>query len=271
MKLFFSVLFVCFFAFVPPASAQGQPYLVRQLDFFISERPHGENTLKLFEILKNSLTSYETLNDYRAIFYKTEKSKEGRMGDREEIYLKFEKPFKIFMKWMNTHKKDLQVFYERGKYDGKLVVHKPGLVLGLLPVIFLDPNSPWVREGSASHNIEDAGIGNFLHHFTKAVIAAENTHKLRTYPLERVTKEGLSGQRFEVVFEGTKKNDIFFAHRIVVTFDETHHLPIGMDLYDWENKPIGMYEYRNIKIDVAKDPDFKNQIDRSLYKIYTAS
>src|SRR5262245_36033987 len=86
-------------------------------------------TAQLDGILTQSEQAYAQVNDYRAIFEKQEKSDTG-LGERETIFLKFEKPFKIFMHWLDTHKKGLQVLYERGKRDGKLAIHQPGLLLG---------------------------------------------------------------------------------------------------------------------------------------------
>jgi hypothetical protein len=224
-------------------------------------KPSGDHA-RLTALLKESLLSYEGVKNYKAIFHKTERSDSGP-GALEKIYLKFEKPWKIYMGWLNTHKKGLQVVYERGRHDGKLVIHKPGLLLGLMPVVFLDQNSPWVREGSASYDIEDAGIGTFLTDFSKAVARGLREKKLKV--------EFGQDKKVEVIFTDSEKNEDYFAYRIRVLFDEQNKLPVWMELFDWQDRLIGVYEYQDLEINVENDEEFKKQINRHLFKIYNSS
>src|SRR3989338_2040034 len=158
-----------------------------------AERP-GNATLA--EILEKALKFYEDIEDYETKFLKTEKAKDT-LGPTEEIFIKFEKTFKIYMRWLNTEKKGVEVIYERGKRKGKLAVHQPGLLFGLAPVILLDQNSPWIKEGSESYNIEDAGIGTFLYDFTRDVIRASGENKLQVELSGQTSEEGLTGEKAE--------------------------------------------------------------------------
>ena len=213
--------------------------------------------------LQNGLKAYNSLQDYKATFQKQERSG-AVLGPQETIFMKFEKPFKIYMAWMNTHKKGLQVLYERGKHDGKLVIHQPGLLLGLAPVIFLDQDSPYVREGSESYNIEDAGIGSFLADFSKAVLKGAGENKLKV-----ISSQDASGEAMDVTFDGSKEGEGFFAYRVVVHFDGKTLLPDRMQLFDWQNAPMGVYAYENIKLNVgAEDEEFKKLAQRKIYRLY---
>ena len=217
---------------------------------------------RLVAALETARARYAALEDYRSVFYKTE-AVDGKLGPKEKIFLKFKKPFKIFMSWQNTHKKGLQVLYERGKHNNKLAIHQPGLLFGLAQVVFLEQSSPYVREGSASFDIEDAGIGTFLEDFSKAVEKGRAENKLKVEE-----KEG----RFEATFQGTRPDDDYFAYRVAVSFDEQTSLPVKMDLYGWEEEPIGFYEYAELKTAVGEnDPAFKQEINRRLYRVYAGS
>lgn len=221
---------------------------------------------KLSRILEASLNRYETVKNYTAIFRKQEVS-EGKMGDPEKIFMKFEKPWKIYMGWLDTDKKDLQVVYERGKHKNQLAIHKPGLGLGLVPVVFLDQNSPWVKKGSESYNIEDAGIGPFLHDFSRAILKAAKENQLKI--LFKKKAGTASEESVEVTFEGSKENTGYFAYRVEVFFDPATRLPVQMELFDWNNQPTGIYTYENLKLDLpAEDAEFKQQINRFLYRVY---
>jgi hypothetical protein len=221
------------------------------------------DTEKLQALLEESAASYENVQDYRAVFYKQEISK-GEMGPREKIFVKFEKPFKIFMLWMDTHKKGLQVFYERGKHDNKLGIHKPGLLLGLAQVVFLPQDSPWVREGSEAYNIEDAGIGTFLADFEKMVRKGIAEGKI-----EASLKETPEGTLADVSFPGTEPKTGYFAQRVEALFDAGSRLPVLQKLYGWDGGLKGTYEYTELALNVgAKDPDFEKIAHRRLYKLY---
>jgi hypothetical protein len=204
--------------------------------------------------------AYAALKDYRAIFTKQERE-DGQLGPKETIFLKFEKPFKIFMRWQDTHKEGLQVLYERGKHDNRLAIHKPGLLLGLAPVVFLDQNSPWVREGSESYDIEDAGIGSFLEDFEKMVRLGEKEGTLRVLWEDEATVETL--------FEGSQEDAGYFARRVVVHFDPKTGLPDRMRLYDWNDEPMGDYAYGDLRIDIGRDdPEFQKLALKKLHRLY---
>lgn len=212
--------------------------------------------------LQQSSQAYEAIRDYTSLFIKQELS-EGKLDPPEEIFLKFEKPFKIYMKWLNNPKKGLEVHYERGKHDGKLAIHKPGFLTGLAGVIFLEQDSPWVRKGSETYNIEDAGIGTFLDDFSKAVLVAGKTGSLMAH-------QNPSGV-WDVTFNVAEEDDTFFAKRCVVTFNESSKLPVQMELFNWEGQTTGIYDYKDLKLNVGNlDPEFKKHVHRSLFKVYSS-
>lgn len=224
--------------------------------------------LHLANTLEKALSFYQSLTDYKTKFFKTEKAK-GTLGPTEQIYIKFEKTFKIYMRWLNTEKQGVEVVYERGRNQGKLAVHKPGLLFGLAQVVFLEQNSPWIREGSASYNIEDAGIGSFLYDFTSEVIKASGENKLKVDYLGKKTDEDLIGDQIEVTFVDSKADSGYLAYRVQILFDENTNLPVKMELFDWQNQPMGIYTYKDLQFNIGSDdPEFKKQINRYLLKIY---
>jgi len=231
--------------------------------------PHlSRESKRLAEILNQAVRYYQSVRDYKTVFYKMERSEKGELEPVERIFLKFEKPWKIYMKWLNTEKKGLEVVYEKGKNKGKLVIHQPNLLFGLAPVVFLDQKSPWVQKGSASYNIEDAGIGAFLFDFTSAVVQASKDKKIKVNFYGKRKFKNTSVEKWEVIFPDSKNKPGFFAYRIIVFFDEKHHLPVQMELLNWQNRTTGIYEYKDLKINVGEDPEFKKEINHHLYKVY---
>ncbi|MBI3316303.1 MAG: DUF1571 domain-containing protein, partial [Candidatus Omnitrophica bacterium] len=257
--------------FSGPAHAVGTRELASGLVLLKGESPQGPEPARLAGLLDKALDSYESMRDYRAVFYKREKSGSG-LGETEKIFLKFEKPFKVFMKWLNTDKKGLQVVYGRGENRGRLAVHKPGLGVGLLPVIYLDPGSPWIRKGSASYNIEDVGIGTFLFDFTKAVLRGFREEKLHIVSHGTVREGTFLGEKVEVTFVNTEKSAFYFAYRIITLFDSETGLPVKFELFDWKNELIGVYVYENLKLNTGlDDPAFKKEISQHLHRVFRKS
>ena len=216
-----------------------------------------------------SLTAYSQVQDYVSVFEKEEMD-DGKLSGPEKIYLRFEKPFKIFMHWLNTGKKGLQVLYERGRHDGKLVIHKPGLLLGLMPVVFLEQSSPLVREGSEAYDIEDAGIGTFLTDLAEQTATAAKQGALEVKANGRVVRNGIEGEEFDIYFKNTTSESEVMAYHVNVIFDANTHLPVYQELYDWDNQLMGRYVYKELRLNVGEEPTFKQNIHRTLYNIYNS-
>lgn len=223
---------------------------------------------RLAVLLRRANGAYSSLENYEALFYKTEKTVRKNAGQTEKIYLKYEKPWKIFMKWLNTEKKGLEVLYEKGKNEDKIAVHLPGLVMSLVPVIFLDQNSPWVRQGSESHGIRDAGIGIFLADLSDAVARASLEKRLRVTLISSPTQKSKWTETVDITFLNTAKDAGYFTYRLRVRFDRKTDLPVWMELFGWENASEGIYVYHHLKTNLKEDATLKKHIHGALYKVY---
>ena len=74
---------------------------------------------------------------------------------------------------------------------------------------------------------------------------------------------------FDVEFPGSVEDDDYFAARVVVGFDAQNRLPVYMELYDWEGKPVGIYEYSDLRLNVGIDLSFKKRMHGQLFKVYS--
>ena len=63
---------------------------------------------QLITMLEQMEASYAKLNDYTATFQKQERVGE-KLNDREQIFVKFAKPFKVYMKWLETAPKEARI------------------------------------------------------------------------------------------------------------------------------------------------------------------
>jgi len=105
----------------------------------------SEDTLQL---LKAMARHSERINDYTAIFHKQEVVK-GKMLPQENIFLKFQKPFSVYMRWLEGPFEGQEVLYVRDKYKGKLIGHKGGF-FGFVTIL-TEVQIPLPKSGSKGY------------------------------------------------------------------------------------------------------------------------
>ncbi|KAF0234145.1 MAG: hypothetical protein FD177_1057 [Desulfovibrionaceae bacterium] len=108
---------------------------------------------ELLLIVDQVEAGYAKVQDYTATFLKQERV-EGKLLDQERISIKFMKPFKVYMKWLEVSVKE--ALYVQGAYSDKVQARCDGL-LGLWTWSF-SPRDPRLMEGNR-HPITDIGFG----------------------------------------------------------------------------------------------------------------
>src|SRR3990172_2566551 len=79
------------------------------------------------EILSRMEREYAKINDYTANFRKKERVK-GKVLPEENILLKFRKPFRVYMKWLDGPHEGREAMYVQGRYVDKVVGHEGGII-----------------------------------------------------------------------------------------------------------------------------------------------
>ncbi len=104
--------------------------------------------------LKHAEATLARTDSYTAIFHKQERIQE-KLADEETIFLKFKKPFKIYMKWVKEPYKGRESLYVEGYNDNRIKVRESGLA-GIITVD-IDPKGTLVMKGNR-HPVTDSGI-----------------------------------------------------------------------------------------------------------------
>ena len=112
------------------------------------------------DLIQHSLEAYERLDNYQVRFVR------AYPGERkeEDIFMRFEKPFVVYMHWTAGSSRGLQILYSDRHFDDKILARPGGLLFNFIPIIPMDKDDPRVMKGEA-HSIETAGIGYFVHDF----------------------------------------------------------------------------------------------------------
>jgi len=196
------------------------------------------------EFLKKMENSYASVNDYTALFRKQERVS-GKLKPAETIFLKFQKPFKFYMRWLDGAHAGREAVYVEGLNDNKVFVHEPRGLARFVTVL-LEPDGDRVLKESR-FPFTEIGIGRIIERMGEGVYKTEVGKPLTLVDRGRETIQGREFRRLEgLAAPGSKESHPF--HKIILVFDEQLSLPSQIVLYDWDNLMIGEYLYNDIRL-----------------------
>jgi outer membrane lipoprotein-sorting protein len=208
-------------------------------------------------LLARAESAYAEVRDYTATMISVERVKDALEPENRAL-LKFHRPFKVYMRWLEGPAKGREGLYMAGEHDGKFIVAQPNGVAKLF-VARIDPSDPRVLERSR-HPVTDVGIGRLLE------IVGDNTHRALREKVLRLRDHGLAevaGRRVRQV-EAVLPTDPgagYYGYRITLSFDEEHHVPIRVVVYDWKDRLVEDYTYSRLMLNpglTAADFDVAN-------------
>ncbi len=227
MKKFIISLFLCLFIFYTKVS--------------VSEE------LDIEALLKEAQESYNRINDYTGIMHKQERIGK-KMMEKETIYFKFMKPFKVYMKWIKDPFKNREMIYVQGWNDNKIKAHEGG-IMGVVSVN-LDPNGSMAMKGNR-HPVTDMGIGNLLKVVSSNVNRAKkNGDSISVIKLGEEKVFGVDSIKLEATFPQEKEKG-YYCYRAVFWVNKETKLPTKIMVYDWNNQLVEDYAYENLKFNVG--------------------
>ena len=198
--------------------------------------------------------AYEQVQDYTTTFYKQERV-DGELLPREEIAVKFRKPFSLYMKWTGTVNQTREVIFSKGWNNDKLRAHK-----GSFPdmTVNLRPDSNLAMQGNR-HKITEAHFGHAI-----SIIARDARLSL-TRPQDNVvyidlgerTVYGARSRCFEARTPNASVVSVYYAARAKVCFDVRTKMPTRMTVWSADGDMLEDYGYENTKLNVGlADVDF---------------
>ncbi len=217
----------------------------------------GESEADFLRLLARADSAYAEVRDYTATMTSVERVKEA-LEPENRILLKFQRPFKVHLRWVEGPAKGREGLYVPGAYDGKFILAEPEGIAKFF-VARLDPSDPRVLERSR-HPVTDVGIGRLLE------IVGDNARRAAREKVLRFHDHGLAevaGRRVRQV-EAVLPKDAgagYYGYRVTLTFDEEHHLPIRVVVYDWTDRLVEDYTYSRLVLNPglrAADFDLAN-------------
>ncbi len=114
----------------------------------------GQERIALEDWLGQAEVFLERTESYTAVFHKQERVK-GWLKPKETVSLKFKKPFKVYMKWIEDPGKGREILYVDGQNNNRILLHEPG-IMGVV-IMNLHPQGHLAMNGSR-HPITEAGL-----------------------------------------------------------------------------------------------------------------
>lgn len=190
--------------------------------------------------------SFASIEDYTAVFVKHQRIR-GRLRKPETIFLKFKKPYAIYMKWIKMPDEGKEVIYVEGKNDGKLIGHPGGILNLFTPPLHLSPDSPLAMSGNLKP-ITQAGVGNAIDSILRVSRQAEAAGDLQMSYKGKRKFEGRQVHAIERILPDGKG---YPNCRAVIFIDDEVKLPIYYAAYDAKNQLVEEYIYRDLKLNVG--------------------
>ena len=203
----------------------------------------AEDTLHL---LKAMARHSERIRDYTAVFHKQEVVK-GRLLPQENIFLKFRKPFSVYMRWLEGPYEGQEILYVRDKNKGKLIGHKGGF-FGFV-TLSLEPKGRQAMKGNR-HPITEAGVSKVISRVLKDVVKGEAEGFLQLSHKQPVEVFGRRSRMITIRLPDDPERG-FSAPKINLWIDLEYGLPIKAEFFDWDLKKVGSYGYKDLRLNIG--------------------
>jgi len=192
------------------------------------------------------------IDNYTSFFHKQERIK-GKLKEEEVVFLKFKKPFKVYMKWVKDPGKGREVLYVEGWNHNKIKVHEVWMKTG--STLDLDAKGFLAMRGSR-HSITESGLENILRLLGRDLYGGIQSGQLTYREFGEEMVYGCQSRKVEYFFPKDKTKG-YYCCRAVINIDIETKIPIRVRIYDWEGLLVEDYGYESLKLNAGlTDADF---------------
>lgn len=208
-------------------------------------------------VLDRMEANYATVQSYTARFIREE-----RVGDvlrpREEALLKFQRPGRLYLRWISGPPRGREILFVEGRDDDRILVHEPEGLARVFTIV-MAPGSPRVLRESR-HPITDVGLGRLIELIAGNARRALNRGELTVVDRGTSNESERRERRLELVLPRDPGKG-YYCYRALVTVDDASGLPVETTIFDWDDRLVASYAYRDLRLNVvltALDFDARN-------------
>lgn len=213
--------------------------------FYLTAVPdvEAQGNIQLENWIYEAESALEKVDNYTAILHKQERLN-GQLNDESTFFIKFKKPFKIYIKWMNDPHHKREAFYVYGENGNRIRFHQGGIVGAVK--LNLDPVGPLAMKGNR-HPITHSGLEYLVKNIKKDLLRGNQAGDIRFHEHGEEVVYGRKTREVQVVFPRDQSKG-YYCYRMVLNLDVETKLPIRVQVFNWDNKLIEKYGYENLKL-----------------------
>jgi hypothetical protein len=212
--------------------------------------PAGAVDDALAAVVLGAVPAYARVDRYTARFLRQEEV-DGALRPREEVLVKFQRPGRLYMRWVAGPARGRQLLLVQGRDDNRALVYEPGVLSGRFTFVMEPDHRRALRE--SRYPITDVGLGPLIDRVVQNVLRAQRegvltlvdhgyTDDRRARRVEmRIERDETRGHRLEP--------GRFDGHRAHLTIDVATGLIVGVTIFDWNDRMVGDYAYRQLLLD----------------------
>jgi hypothetical protein len=205
------------------------------------------------DILLSMREGYRSINGYSAIMEKSEPAVSKKSGV-ETIFIKFQKPYKLYMKWVEEPHKGREIIYVAGENDDCFLA-KPDGFLGYVVKAIKKPGTH--KSPETRYSMQEVGIGSLIDSIVDTTLQARDNNELRLFYRGTAKR---SGREAYVVERLLPARDSYPNSRLVVYVDTATRLPLEAYAYGADGTLWEHCKYREVRINPElKDIDFSTE------------
>lgn len=207
----------------------------------------------LVALLLGMERAYARVTDYTARFVRRERIG-SRLRPREEIFLKFRRPSRVYLRWVTGPRPGREILFVKGRDDDKILVHEPGVFSGLFTYV-MAPDSPRVLKESR-HPVSEAGLGRLIELLVSNTRRAWERGELMLLDRGAMVEAGRHVRQVEGVLPRNPGKG-YYCYRAIVSVDLEWELPVAATIFDWDDRVVAEYAYRDLRLNPGlRDTDF---------------
>ena len=196
------------------------------------------------QIINHSIDKFIKVSDYTCKLDK-QVNKNGKLYSDPDVYVKYKKPAQYYFRWDQGEFKGQEVIFVSGSNNDKIVAHSGGVFRFF--TFHLDPDGYMAMKRN-HHSLKESGMEKIMR------IIENNYHRSKETGLGMIQYVGearIDEREVWGIHGVFPKDHGFYAHEIIIYFDKRLQLPIKIAVYDWSNRLIEQYNFRNLRINVG--------------------
>ncbi|HRZ86267.1 MAG TPA: DUF1571 domain-containing protein [bacterium] len=203
------------------------------------------------KILLSMRESYKDIDGYTAVMVKGE-PQAGKSNASQKIFVKFKKPFKVYMKWIGDKHAGREVLYVQGENNDNLFAKPDGFLGNILRMVKLPSTH---RSDGSRHTVKDVGIGKLVESILDITLQAKRKNDLNLVCNGVVVRNGRKAYEIERFLPQDK--DCYEYKRVVMYVDTATKLPLEVYAYGKDGKLKEFCVYQDITLNPSlKDTEF---------------